>query len=181
MPHDEAQVIGLRLAHPREMFEVPLADVFSEYHSFLPGVDICMSHLHSHPSRAPVRVEVELPPAETGPEVAQRISRTLERYCDHRLAYNLRERRGTVFDGLASLRVGLPVVFIGFLLVVLAPGGGNGGTGNAGLVLDTGGWVLVWVGLWFPLDSLLFTPLGYGRENRALDRLRRAEVVVSAR
>jgi hypothetical protein len=36
----------------------------------------------------------------------------------------------------------------------------------------------VWVGLWFPLDTILFTPLSYGRENRVLARLRNASVVV---
>jgi hypothetical protein len=33
-------------------------------------------------------------------------------------------------------------------------------SGNANLVLDSGPWV--WVSLWFPLDTLLFTPLPYG-------------------
>ena len=52
------------------------------------------------------------------------------------------------------------------------------GPGNAHLVVDSGGWVLVWVGLWFPLDTLLFTPLTYGRDNRVLERLRNASIVV---
>ena len=43
---------------------------------------------------------------------------------------------------------------------------------------DTGGWVLVWLGLWFPLDTMLFTPLAYGRENRVLERLRRANIAL---
>ena len=45
-------------------------------------------------------------------------------------------------------------------------------------MLDSGGWVLVWVGLWFPLDTLVFTPLAYSREIRALERLRSATVTV---
>ena len=38
--------------------------------------------------------------------------------------------------------------------------------------------MLVWVGLGFPLDTLLFSPLAYGRENRVLKRLRTADVSV---
>jgi hypothetical protein len=38
--------------------------------------------------------------------------------------------------------------------------------------------VLVWVGVWFPLDTILFTPLSYGRENRVLQQLRDAEISV---
>jgi hypothetical protein len=66
---------------------------------------------------------------------------------------------------------------MGFLLVIIKS---NivGASDNANLVVDSGGWVLVWVGLWFPLDTLLFTPLSYGRENRVLKRLHTADITV---
>jgi hypothetical protein len=67
---------------------------------------------------------------------------------------------------------------LGFVLVIVKASI-VGSSGNANLVLDSGGWVLVWVGLWFPLDTLIFTPLTYARENRALKRLRTAEVFVA--
>jgi hypothetical protein len=108
----------------------------------------------------------------------QRIERTLTRYCDHRIEYNQRERRAVRLDGVFSLWIGLPIVVLGFVLVIIK-GSIVGSTGNANLVLDSGGWVLVWVGLWFPLDTLLFTPLAYGRENRVLKRLRTADVLIA--
>ena len=37
-----------------------------------------------------------------------------------------------------------------------------------------------WLGLWFPLDQVLFYPLSYRREERALELLRDADVVISA-
>ena len=37
----------------------------------------------------------------------------------------------------------------------------------------------MWVGIWFPLDTLLFSPLGYTREIRALKHLRDAEISVT--
>jgi hypothetical protein len=66
---------------------------------------------------------------------------------------------------------------LGFLLVIIKSSI-VGVSGNANLVVDSGGWVLVWVGLWFPLDTLLFTPLSYGRENRVLKRLQTADITV---
>jgi hypothetical protein len=75
------------------------------------------------------------------------------------------------------LLIGLPLVVLGFVLVIVKSSI-VGATGNANLVVDSGGWVLVWVGLWFPLDTLLFTPLAYGRENQVLKRLRTADVQV---
>jgi hypothetical protein len=173
----EPEVISLTLASPEEMFHVEQADLFSEYRNFMTGVDYCISVLRSRRSRRPVRLELALPPDQIRDGVTAQISRTLDRYCNHRITYNERERRAVRFDGLYSLWVGLPIVVIGFVLVIVK-GSLVGRTGNPNLVLDTGGWVLVWVGLWFPLDTLLFSPLAYGRENHVLERLRRADIVL---
>jgi hypothetical protein len=162
------------------MFEMPQSDLFSEYRNFLTGVDYCISELRSHRSKTPVRLEISLPDTEVDPDVAERIGRTMRRYSDHRIAYNSRERRAVRLDGAASLWVGLPIAAIGMLVVILGAQLANPSE-NGGLVLNTGGWILAWIGLWFPLDSILFTPLGYGRENRVLHLLHDADVTVQAR
>lgn len=180
MEKEERRVILLRLNDPSELFEMPQSDLFSEYRNFLTGVDYCISELRSHRTRTPVRLEISLPDTAVDAEVAERIGRTMRRYCDHRITYNLRERRASRFDGVASLWVGLPVAALGMLIVILGAKAVSP-VGNGGLVLDTGGWVLAWVGLWFPLDSILFTPLGYGRENQVLRLLHDAEIVVRVR
>jgi hypothetical protein len=172
------EVIALSLASPEEMFHVEQADLFSEYRNFMTGVDYCISVLRSRHSRRPVQLELALPADQIHDGVVPQISGTLDRYCRHRIAYNQRERRAVRFDGLSSLWIGIPIVVIGFILVIIKSSL-VGRTGNPNLVLDTGGWVLVWVGLWFPLDTLLFSPLAYGRENHALERLRRADIVLT--
>ena len=177
MAAPEPEVISLTLASPEEMFYVEQSDLFSEYRNFMTGVDYCISVLRSRRSRRPLRLELTLPPDQLRDGVPAQISRTLDRYCNHRITYNQRERRAVRLDGLYSLWVGLPIVVIGFVLVIIK-GSLVGRTGNPNLVLDTGGWVLVWVGLWFPLDTLLFSPLAYGRENHVLERLRRADIVL---
>ena len=157
------------------MFVLAPADQFSEYRNFMTGLEYCISVLRSRRSGGPVKIDLALPADCISEGMDQRIRRTLGRYCDHRIEYNERERRATRLDGIFSLWVGLPIVVLGFVLVIIK-GSIVGATGNANLVLDTGGWVLVWLGIWFPLDTLLFTPLSYGRENRALKRLRTADV-----
>jgi hypothetical protein len=171
------QVISLSLTSPEEMFVLASADLFSEYRNFMTGLEYCISVLRSRRSSGPVRIELALPTHQISEGMDQRIGRTLTRYCDHRIAYNQRERRATRLDGAFSLWIGLPLVVVGFVLVIIKSSI-VGASGNANLVLDSAGWVLVWVGLWFPLDTLLFTPLSYGRENRVLERLRRADVLV---
>ncbi len=157
------------------MFEMPQTDLFSEYRNFLTGIDYCISELRSRSRRAPVRLELELPSSEIDHQTEAQVQRTLRRYCDHRLSYNQRERRAVRLDGLSSLTIGLPVAVIGILVAIL--GARAAGTnGNVNVLLDTGGWVLTWVGLWYPLDTLLFTPLAYGRENQVLRMLREAPI-----
>jgi len=171
------QVIELRLQRPHDMFEMPQTDLFSEYRNFLTGVELCVSELRARRDRRPVRLEIELPPAEIDDELPARMARTLTRYCDHRTRYNAREQWATRLNGFSSLRIGLPIAAGGLALTAAALHIGDEES-TARLVTDHLGWVLAWIGLWFPLDAMLFYPLAYGRENRVLALLAEAEVVV---
>jgi hypothetical protein len=171
------QIISLSLASPEEMFVLAPADLFAETRNFMTGLEYSISVLRSGRDKGPVQIDIALPLDQISEGMEQRIQRTLRRYCDHRIEYNNRERRAVRLDGLVSLWIGIPIVVLGFVLVIVK-GSIVGTTGNANLILDSGGWVLVWVGLWFPLDTLLFTPLSYGRENRVLKGLRTADVVI---
>jgi hypothetical protein len=169
-------VITLRLNEAEEMFALAQTDLFSEYRNYLTGVEYCISVLRSQRVPGTVRLELSLPAAEQDDALASRLRVALRRYCDQRISYNVRERRAVRWGGLTSLWVGLLIVVIGYLLVIFE----DRLVGRAGnIVLDTTGWVLVWVGVWFPLDTVFFTPLGYGREIRALAHLGDAEISVS--
>lgn len=170
-------VIHLRLERPQDMFELPHADVLSEDRNFQSGIDYCLSELRGRMLPEAVRLELELPASDADDATRERVQRTLRRYCQQRMLHNSRERRAAGLNGLSSLRVGLPVAIFG-LLISLAGAKLLHITGNTAIVLDTVGWVFVWVGLWFPLDTLLFTPLVYGRENRVLARLLEAHVIL---
>ena len=170
-------VIELRLNRAEEMFVLAQTDLFSEYRAFLTGVEYCISLLRSQRTRAPVRLELSLPPSEFDDDVGDRVSVALRHYCDQRISYNQRERRAVRLGGLWSLWVGVPIVVVGYLLVIFA-GRLVGPVGSTYLVFGTTGWVLVWVGIWWPLDMFFFSPLGYGRENRVLRHLRDAEISV---
>jgi hypothetical protein len=173
------QVIELRLMQPGEMFEMPSTDLFSEYRNFLTGVDFCLSELRGRRSRRPVRLEIWMPPETIDDRVAERLARTLRRYCNHRIRYNRRESQAERVGAVSALRIGIPISALGLALAAAAtkirpPGGA------ANLVADHLGWVLAWIGLWFPLDQFLFNPLAYGRETRVLHLLASAEIEVMA-
>ena len=177
-PGRKYRVIELRLTRPNDMFEMPQTDVFSEYRNFLTGVDFCLSALRGSLSRRPVRLQIELPAEEINAGLDDRMARTLRRYCKHRLRYNRWESRALRLGGISALRIGVPVTALGLILTVLATGMRPAG-GAANVITDHVGWVLAWIGLWFPLDEFLFYPLSYGRESRVLRLLSDATVTVS--
>jgi hypothetical protein len=176
MNREGGHLIELRLNRAEEMFVLASTDLFSEYRNYLTGVEYCISVLRSQRIPRTVRLELSLPPGEVDDALGDRLRLALRRYCDQRISYNARERRAVRWGGLRSLWVGIPIVIIGFLLVIFE----DQLVGHSGnVVLDTTGWVLVWLGIWFPLDTIFFTPLGYGREIRALAHLRDAEISVT--
>ncbi|HEX6524149.1 MAG TPA: hypothetical protein VF070_29735 [Streptosporangiaceae bacterium] len=176
MNRERGQVIELRLNRAEDMFALAQTDLFSEYRNYLTGVEYCISLLRSQRVRSPVHLQLLLPPAEVEDGMADRVGVALRRYCSQRIRYNERERRAVRLSGVRSLMIGVPIVVLGYLLVIFE----NrlvGPTGN--IVLDTTGWVFVWLGIWFPLDTFIFSPLGYGQENRVLQHLRDAEISVT--
>ena len=176
MERGRGKLIELRLNRAEDMFALAQTDLFSEYRNYLTGVEYCISLLRSQRLRSPVRLQLSLPPAEVKDDMADRFSVALRRYCNLRIRYNERERRAVRLGGVRALAVGVPIVVLGYLLVVFE-GRLVGPSGN--IVWDTTGWVFVWLGIWFPLDTFFFSPLGYGRENRALEYLRDAEITVT--
>src|SRR6202050_2656970 len=130
MAERSPQVISLSLTSPEEMFVLAPADLFSEYRNFMTGLEYCISMLRSRRSNGSVRIELALPADQLSQGMDQRIQRTLGRYCDHRIAYNQGERRANRLDGFVSLWIGLPIVVLGFFLVIIKSSIG-GARGNA--------------------------------------------------
>lgn len=177
MDRGRTEVVKLRLNEADEMFALAQTNLFSEYRNFSTGAEYCISLLLSQRMRGPVRLELSLPAAQVHDGLGDRISVALRRYCEQRIIHNQRERRAVRLGGIRALWVGLPIVIIGYLLVIFTAKL-VGRTGTTNLVFDTTGWVLVWLGLWWPLDMFFFSPLGYGREIHVLQELRDAEISV---
>ena len=141
-------------------------------------MEYCLGVLRSQRIRAPVRLELSLPPSEVDQGLGDRLSVALRRSCEQRISYNERERRAIRLAGVRRLWVGVPIVVLGYLLAIFT-GRLVGPTGNTNLVFDTTGWVLVWVGISFPLRRVLFQSARVrAREPRGLQHLRDAEISV---
>jgi hypothetical protein len=172
----EPDVIRLRLGRAEEMFEAPAWDLASSQGRFEPGIDTCISELRSYRSRSPVRLELELPASTVGPDTATRLQEAIARYCEDRIARNERERRGTRHDGYHSLKIGIPIALVGLALAVATTVANS----NDDFTLpNLAGWVLAWVGLWYPLDTIAFSSVIPRRDNAVLARLEVAEVDIT--
>ena len=164
-----------------ELFVAPVADPFVGRVEYLCGVDRAIAELRSRRGTDPVPIRLSLPPEEIGDDTVARVREALARCCDHHIEANRRDRRSARLDGWGSLRIGLPITILGFVLIATSSEATVGDQEIDDVLLEHLGWVVAWVGLWFPVDQLAFGPLSFGRDNRAWRRLRDAEVTVVAR
>src|SRR5918994_447595 len=144
------------------------------------GIDLCIAELESRPTGRAVHVELTLPRSEISAGLEERLAVTMRRYCDERSYTNDCKRRSTQRSGLRALRIGLPVTLFGLAITALALHVGDSDDPQTA-VIDIIGWVLAWLGLWYPFDKLIFYASDFVRENRALDAPRDAQVTVVPR
>jgi hypothetical protein len=104
----------------------------------------------------------------------------MRRYCDERSYTNSCHRRSTQRSGVRALRVGLPITLLGLAITAIAFHTGDSDDPQTAVV-DILGWVLAWLGLWYPFDKLIFYASDYVRENRAPEALRDAHITVVPR
>jgi len=173
-------VIRLDLARAVDLFEKPQVELGSSHGMFQPGIERCIAELESRPTGRPVDLELTLPQSEISDGLEERLAVTMRRFCDERSYVNDCNRRSTQRSGVRALRIGLPVTLLGLVITAIAFHTGDSDDPQTA-VIDIIGWVLAWLGLWYPFDKLIFYASDYAHENRALEELRDARITVVAR
>ena len=101
----------------------------------------------------------------------------MRRYCELRLRENELSRRVARRDGVAAFGIG--IVLFGFGLWLSTVFSAKDLPTTVQQLLGNGVFlVIAWVGLWYPLDTLVFTGQPLKREQRALITLSRARLDV---
>jgi hypothetical protein len=144
---------------------------------FQTGIDEIRSELGARSLRAPVRLIIAVPPQAATPDVEQSIRAALTRYCDMGIRQVDNEIKAIHRDGTRALLVGAAVlaVFLALSELVLqsaVPTGIREFLGN-GLFI-----VAAWVGVWYPVDTLLYAARPCRDNKRVLQAIRDATVVV---
>jgi hypothetical protein len=171
-------VIRLELARAIDMFEPPEIVLGAQHGSSIPGIDRCLAELTATKADRPVQLDLVLPEADVAADVGPKITTSLRCWCEEHRHYNEALVRAMKHNGWQALRIGLPITVLGLIIVAI---GGNASDNDQVLnVVDILGWVLAWLGLWYPFDKVIFYPRDLIRENRALVALRDATVTVTA-
>jgi hypothetical protein len=170
--------LELRLADPRQLFAAD-PDFFFETATIAPGVERVHEELRWRELGKPVRLTLRLPPSVVEPGLEQRCADAIRRYCVAQRNRVDAQLRGMLRDGLRALGLGLVLLAIALALSV---GIRRSGLPDSVRIFFGDGVFLVaaWVGLWYPLDTLVYSPRPLRRDRAVLDATRGMEVVVQA-
>jgi hypothetical protein len=171
-----AREVTLSLARLDELF-TPISVSGATGSANLPsGVERLVSDLKSGPG-APVTAIVTVPERQLDPGDEDRVRRAVRNYCDVRSSVVESERRALRRLDFEAFRVGIPLLLFGLGLYTLLH---RIGASPLVKIYVANGLLLVaaWVGLWYPLDTLVHYGRPYKQELRALNLLRDAELVV---
>lgn len=174
-----ARELTVQLDEPNDLFEARGADVERGRASQAPGIESVEDTLRSRPRTPPTRLVIVVPRDKATQSIERGFRRAIARYCEARIAHAEHELEAIKADGWRTLLFGAVVLGIGLALsqAVLRsslPKELRDFLGD-GLFL-----VVAWVGLWYPLDTLIYSGRPYRHEATMLRTLSELEVVVRA-
>jgi hypothetical protein len=175
-----ARELTLELEDADELFTARAPDVASGMPGQPSGIERIHEELDARSLRDPLAAVIVLPPAKVQPDLACHIARAVERYCDMEIARAEDQLRLLRREGIRTFLIGLSL-FIVFVSIAEA-------LAHTGLpdevrnVLGTDGLFLVvgWVGLWYPIETLLYSPRPHRQEIAILRAMREMPIEVRA-
>jgi hypothetical protein len=167
----------IRLDDPNELFEPRPADVSRGRPPEEPGIQQIRDALDARPHGGPVTLAIVLPADKVTPQVERGLKRAVARYCETGIARAEQELASVHRDGWRTLGLGLIVLalFLGlseWVLRTKLPHELRDFFGN-GLFI-----VAAWVGLWYPLDTLLYSGNPLRHERKLLRAIAELEILV---
>lgn len=174
----DAEVV-LRLNAPADLFRAAEGDLFTENGRLVSGMEELVQELLPRRLRSGGRVVVVLPVDQVRADTRDYLWRAVQRYCRLRLRQvdlALRSMRREVI-GTFELGVALFLVGVGLSYYFSLPTAGT----ELQVLLGSGAFlVIAWVGLWYPLDMLVFARRPLVRERRVVRAILAMDLTVRA-
>jgi hypothetical protein len=178
MPVDDEVAISLNA--PAELVRTADTDLFLETCRLVSGIEELVQELTPRRLRPGRRVVVVLPAEQIRPETRDHLWQAVQRYCRLRIRQTdltlLSQRR----EGIASLGVGVLLFLVGLGLSYYFTQASE--PEPLHVLLGDGVFLVVaWVGLWYPLDTLVFSRRPLLREKRVLSAILTMDLTVRGR
>jgi hypothetical protein len=169
--------VTVALDHANELFEPPGFDVAKGMPPRDSGVDRIRRELSSGSLPASARLVVEVPADQATPEIESGIRQAFARYCEGGIARAETELSALQREGRQTFATGFVV-----LTVSLVASDAILSSGAPKVIQDFFGNglfpVAAWVGLWWPLETLIYSRRPYRLERKLFRVMQAMEVVV---
>lgn len=176
---EPARELTLELEDADELFVGRRPDVASGSPALPPGIEQIRDELSSRPPRTEVAAVIVLPRARFRPDLGRDISRAIERYCEMGIRRADNELRVLRREGIRALVIGL-ILFAVFVTISESIIESQASADIKAFFGDGLFLVVAWVGLWYPIDTLVYSLRPYRREKSVLRAMRDMEIVVRA-
>jgi hypothetical protein len=175
-----ARELTVELGEANELFAAREPDVASGMPGLPPGIDRIREELDARSLPRSLATVIVLPAAKVTPSLACDIGRAVERYCEMGIAKAESEIKQLHKEGVRTLLIGLSLfaVFVSIAETVVRtsmPETVRDFLGSEGLFLVVG-----WVGLWYPIETLLYSGRPYRREIAVLRAMREMQIEIRA-
>ncbi len=177
--HPEPVEMSLSLGRVEELFAAPDPSTFLVAGRLQSGMEELILALTPRRLGGGVRLTLRLPQSQVGPDTESVVRGAVGRYCDLRLKEADLRLKSQTREGFGALPLGLVLFVAGLIISAVLTGSRVPETVRI-LFGDGAFLVLAWVGLWYPLDTLVHYRRPVLREKRVLAALSAMEVVVVA-
>jgi hypothetical protein len=173
----DVRELVIELAQPDELFEDRPSDVATGRPWQSSGIDRIRNGLSAGSLRARVTTLIVLPRGTIEPRLDQGIREAVARYCEDGIREAENELKAIRREGVQALVLGaiLLAVFLGLSEAVLQSDLPNSIRTFFGDGLFI---VAAWVGMWYPLDTLLYAGRPYRVERSLLRAMQGMDIVV---
>ncbi len=175
-----ARELTLELGEADEFFADTEPNVAAGRPALPSGIDQIREELDAHSLPAALATVIVLPRAQVKPGLSCDIATAVDRYCEMGIAKAENEIRTLRREGFRTLLIGLSL-FVVFVSIAEAlvhtglPSPVRNFLGEDGLFIVVG-----WVGLWYPIETLLYSRRPYRREIAVLRVIRRMQIEIRA-
>jgi hypothetical protein len=175
---EPARELTLELGEADEFFAGSEPNVAAGRPGLPPGIDQIREELDARSLPGALATVIVLPRTQVKPGLAADLARAIERYCERGICKAENEIRMLRREGFRTLLIGLSLfVVFGILAETVVrtalPSPVRDFLGEDGLFVVVG-----WVGLWYPIETLLYSQRPYRQEIAVLRLIRRMQIEI---